>query len=189
MTRNTIKTLGMLLVIAMAALTVAQAADMYTKHKGDKRRGEATDDMALVYFFRPATMGAAIKTWGFVDDQLVGVSKAKGYYFAPVPAGKHIVWSKAENTSAVEVDLKAGETYYFKQGIRMGFNKARVETMQIDATEAEKYFKKCSFCEVSEEGRTRGAEIAANRMERAEKNVEKKAAKKRKKADKKKSSD
>jgi hypothetical protein len=179
---TTIRTLVVLLVLALAASTAAQAADMYTKHKGDKRRGEATDDKALVYFFRPATVGAAIKTWGFVDDQLIGVSKSKGYYFGLVEPGKRMVWSKAENTSAVEVELKAGETYYFKQGIRMGFNKARVETMQIDATEAEKYFMKCSFCEVSEEGRTRGAEIAANRLERAEKNVEKKAAKKAKKA-------
>ena len=171
-----IRTLSTLLIIAVSAWTVAQAAEMYTKHKGDKRRAEATEEMALVYFFRPASMGAAIKTWGFVDDQLIGVSKPKGYYFGLVEPGKRIVWSKAENTSALEVDLEAGQTYYFKQALRMGFNKARIKMIQIDATEAEEYFAKCSFCEVSDEGRTRGAEIAANRMERAEKNVEKKAA-------------
>ena len=160
-------------VILISSLVAVNAADHYTKHKGDKRRGEPTGDKALVYVFRPATMGAAIKTWAFADDQLIGVSKAKGYYFALVPAGQHVFWSKAENTSALEVEVEGGETYYFKQSIKMGFNKARVKMIQITEAEAEKYFGKCSYCEPTEEGSRRAIEIAANRMDRAEKKAEK----------------
>ncbi len=59
-----------------------------------------------------------------------------------------------------------------KLSIRMGFGKARVKIQQIDEVEAEKYFKKCSFVEITEEGKLRGAEIAANRLERAHKKIE-----------------
>ena len=163
--------------LALLVLSAAQAADYYTKIKDDHRRVEPAEGMALVYVFRPAVVGAAIKTWAFADDQVIGVSKPKGYYFAQVEPGKRIIWAKAENTSAVEIELQAGETYYFQTKIKIGINKARVSIEQITPEQAEPLFAKCSFCELSEEGRTRGAEIAANRMDRAVNKVEKQKAK------------
>ena len=160
-------------VILLFAMTAIQAAEYYQKVKKDKRRGEPTEEMALVYVFRPAVVGGAIKTWTFADEKLLGVSKKTAYYFGLVPEGKHIFWSKAENTSPLELEVKGGETYFLKQSIRMGFGKARVKIQQIDEVEAEKYFKKCSFVELTEEGKIRGAEIAANRLERAHTKIEK----------------
>ena len=157
-----------LVVVLLSSLTMTQAAEYYTKHKGDKRRAEPKEEMALVYIFRPASMGGAIKTWSFADQQLIGVSKPRGYYFDYVSPGKRIVWAKAENTSPLEVELEAGKTYYFKTALRMGWGKARVEMLQIDEAEAETYFEKCSFCELTELGRECGAEIAANRFVRAQ---------------------
>ena len=171
------KLISILIVLAFAALATTQAADYYTKYKGDKRQGEATEDMALVYVFRPSSMAAAIKTWTFADDQFIGVSKSKAYYYALVPPGNRTFWSKAENTSGVEIEVEAGKTYYFKTAIRPGFGKARVKMTQIDEAEANKYFGKCSYCEPTEEGRQRAIEIAANRLDRAEKSAEKKKEK------------
>ena len=122
----------------------------------------------MVYVFRPATVGAAIRTWAFADDQPIGVSKGRGYYYALVPPGRRVIWAKAENTSALEVELEAGETYYFKTAILMGLAKARVKMTRVDAAQADKFFGKCSFCEINDKGRRRGAEIAANRLARAE---------------------
>jgi hypothetical protein len=158
----------LLLLLLLLATPMVSAAEYYNKDKQNKKRGEATEDMALVYVFRPATLGAAIKTWAFADDQFLGVSKSKGYYFAHVPPGKHIFWSKAENTSALELNVEAGHTYYFKQAIKMGFNKARVKMIQIDETQVDKLFDKCGYTEPTDAGRQRAVEIAANRMDRAE---------------------
>lgn len=168
---------SVLMALVLSLLSVAYAAEYYTKDKDNKKFGEPTDDMALVYVLRPAFVGAAIKTWAFADDQLIGVSKGKAYSFALVPAGKHIFWSKAENTSALEMEVEAGETYYFKQMIKMGINKARVKMVQIDEKEAKKHFEKCGYVEPTEEGRQRGAEIAANRMDRAINKAEKRKEK------------
>ena len=164
-------------IAVLLLATIVQAAEYYTKHKDDHRRVEPAEGMALIYVFRPAVVGAAIKTWTFVDDQVIGVSKPKGYYFAQVEPGTRIVWAKAENTSALEVDLEAGKTYFFKTGIRLGLGKARVSLDQIAESSAEKYFGKCSYCELTDSGRARGAEIAANRMDRAENKVEKQKSK------------
>ena len=162
-------------VLLMVAVSATLAGEYYVKHKGDDVKAEPAEGMGLVYVFRPATMGAAIKTWTFSDDQLIGVSKAKGYYFAQVPAGRHVLWSKAENVSALEVDVKAGETYYFKTAIKVGLAKARVKLVTVTAEEAEKFFAKCAYCEPTEEGRQRAAEIAASRADKAEEKAAKRS--------------
>ena len=95
------------------------------------------------------------------------VSKPKAYSFAQVPAGKRLFWTKSENTSALELDVEAGKTYYLQVKIKMGLAKARAQILQIDATKAEKFFAKCSYVEPSEEGLARAAEIVANRKHRA----------------------
>ncbi|MCP4202152.1 MAG: DUF2846 domain-containing protein [bacterium] len=146
----------------------AHAAEYYNKlDKSDQRRGEPREGHAPVYVFRPATVGAAIKTWAFSDDSLLMVSKPRAYSFANVPAGKRLFWTKSENTSAVEVEVEAGQTYYLKVAIKPGFNKARAKILQIDEGAAEKYFQKCSYVEPTEEGLARAVEIVANRKDRA----------------------
>jgi len=171
------KLVSVTLLILCASLVATQAAEYYTKHKGDERRAEPDEGMALVYVFRPASAGGAIKTWSFADDELIGLSKAKGYYFAQIPPGKHLIWSAAENTSGLDVELEAGETYYFQTAIRMGIGKARVKLVPATETEAEKFFKKCSYTEPTEEGRLRAVEIAAKRQEHAESSATKRAEK------------
>lgn len=166
-----------LTAVLVATSSVAYGAEYFTKDKTNKARGEPTEDMALVYVFRPATAGAAIKTWAFADDQFLGVSRARGYYYALVPEGKHVFWAKAENTSGVEVEVKAGETYYFQTAIRMGFNKARVKMIQIDEAETAKFFDKCGYVVPTEEGKQRAAEIGAERQDRAIASAEKRKAK------------
>lgn len=164
------KTILTLLVLALLAGPTAMAGEFYTKHKkADKRFGEPTEDQALVYVVRGAKMGGAIRTWAFHDEELIGVTRASGYAFALVPPGERLIWSKAENTSALRVNLEAGRTYYFKQKILPGIGKARVKLMPIDEAEATKIMRKCGWCEATAAGRERGAEIAANRIERAAK--------------------
>jgi len=161
--------LGWVLVLAiLCTASAATAADYYTKFdKSDQRRGEPEEGHALVYVFRPATVGYAIKTWAFADDDLMMVSKPKAYSFAQVPAGTRLFWTKSENTSVLEMEVEAGRTYYLKVKIKMGLAKARAKILEIDEATAQKFFQKCSYVEPSDEGLTRAAEIVANRKHRA----------------------
>ena len=146
--------------LAYAQFERAALLDALHRQRADRLR--ACPLFADVDEVTPAVVGAAIKTWAFADDQFIGVSKSKGYYFDLVPAGKHVFWAKAENTSGVEVEVKGGQTYYFKTAIRMGFGKARVKMTQLQAAEAEGLFAKCDYVEPTAEGRTRAAETPAD---------------------------
>jgi len=169
-----------LTVLTLLAGPLTLAGDLYTKHKKSEATfGEPSADTALVYMIRPSTMGAAIRTWAFYDDELIGVTRGRGYTFAHVPPGDRLFWSKAENTSALQVDVEAGKTYYFKQQIMPGIGKARVKLVPVDEATAAKLLRKCGWAEPTAEARERAAEIVSNRLERAQT----KASKRRNKSD------
>ena len=163
-----------LFVVALVLSSPALAAEYYTKHaKSHDVRLEPEEGHAVVYVFRPATVGAAIKTWAFADDDLIMVSKARAYSAVQVPAGTHLFWTKSENTSALELEVEAGKTYYLKVKIKMGINKARAKLIEATEEEAQKYFSKCTYVEATPAGLERAQEIVANRKGRAEKKAEK----------------
>ena len=84
------KSMMLFAVLPLVIATSSAATEYYTKDKVDKQIGQPTDNEALVYFVRTAKTGRAIKTWAFVDDQVVGVSKPCAYLFTLVPEGTHV---------------------------------------------------------------------------------------------------
>jgi hypothetical protein len=158
---------GLILFAFLAVPAMAQEEKWMIEHKKNKQMGEPADDMALVYVLRPSSLGAAIRFWVFADEQVLGLTRGKGYMFALVPEGEHLFWAKAENTSTLEMEVVGGRTYYLKVAARMGWGKARVRLAATDEAEAEKVFKKAPYVELTEAGLTRGKEIVANRLERA----------------------
>ena len=194
------------LVILVAMVPLAQADSHYIKHEDDKRFGEPTDDMALVYVVRPGFGHAAEKTWWFVDDQVIGVSKARGYSFALVPEGKHLFWMtikvssigypKASTASRIEtgwspgsglanipvldLEVREGETYYLEIVSDPGVS----GVILLDEEKGKKALEECSYSELTPKGRSRGAEIAQELIAEVRKKAaenEKRARKKAKK--------
>ena len=175
------KVLKPILIGAMALVWTAgsavHAGEYFEAHK-EVRRGEPKEDQALIYFFRPAMVGAAIKSWVFVDQEVAGVFRSKSYIYTYVAPGKHTVWAAAENVSAEEIEVEAGKTYYFQVSIKMGIMKARVKLKLLPEDSAKAKLGKCKkFTTLTEAGKSRGAEIASNRFGTAKKKLEKRKEK------------
>ena len=85
----------------------------------------AKPDVAGIYIYRNESMGAAVRMDVEVDGRLLGQTAAKTYFYTEVPAGKHTVTSKSENTDSLEVDTVAGKLYYVWQEVKMGVLYAR----------------------------------------------------------------
>ncbi|MCP5113427.1 MAG: hypothetical protein GY953_21550, partial [bacterium] len=104
----------------MATVLFAGAAplisgELFTVQKQGEM-ADARDGHATVYVIRPPMVGIGIKFWAFCDDMPIGVTtEGETYTFAHVPAGKYVFWSKAENVSALEMEVEAGKTYYLWQ--------------------------------------------------------------------------
>ncbi|MGA8220782.1 MAG: DUF2846 domain-containing protein [Candidatus Acidiferrales bacterium] len=78
---------------------------------------------ATIYFYRPRRFqGAALKPSVFVDDARVGHLHNGDTIRVSVAAGSHRMYSTDKSTG-VELDAKAGETYYVRVDIQVGFFK------------------------------------------------------------------
>ena len=108
---------GAMLVMVSACASVPMAPpEMDMKAKSMT----APKDKALVYLYRNEAMGAAIKMTVNLDGRFAGQTASKTYFMWLLPPGKHEFASVTENTSTLNLDAKAGETYYIWQEVKMG---------------------------------------------------------------------
>jgi len=145
-------------------VSVAEDEDFAVREKAVVRP-EIEADKALIYIVRPTSAGTAIRMWVFADDTVLGLTKGDTYASAYVEPGEHLFWSRAENVSALTATVEAGKTYYLKQNVRMGGLKARVKLEILDETEGHEMLAKCGHhSTLTEAGRARAAEIAAEKL-------------------------
>jgi hypothetical protein len=98
----------------------------------------APKDKALVYLYRNESMGGAVKLTVNVDGRYAGQTAAKTYFMWLLPPGKHEFTSIAEDTTKVNLDARAGETYYLWQEVKMGLWGPRSNLQIVDKTTGKK---------------------------------------------------
>jgi hypothetical protein len=127
-------------------------------------RPEVLPEMASIYVVRPAKGGMAIRMWAFADDTVLGLTKGDTYAHAYLEPGEYTFWARAENVSAVRHTVEAGKVYYLKQAVRMGGLKARVAVEFLSDEQGREVLDKCaSYSTLTEAGKARAAEIAAEK--------------------------
>ena len=157
------------LVVLMAPAVAISGDEDYAVREKAVVRPEVLPDKASVYIVRPAKMGMAIRMWAFADDTVLGLTKGDTYAHAYLEPGEYTFWSRAENVSAVKKTVEAGKTYYFKQKVKMGGLKARVSVEFLSDAEGQEVLDKCaSYSKLTDAGRARAAEIAAEKQEVAD---------------------
>jgi hypothetical protein len=155
--------------LLVPALVSAGSEDDYAVREKAVVRPETLPDKASIYVVRPAKMGMAIRMWAFADDTVLGLTKGDTYAHAYIEPGEYTFWSRAENVSAVKQVVEAGRTYYLKQKVKMGGFKARVAVEFLSETEGLEVLEKCkSYSTLTEAGKARAVEIAAEKSEVAE---------------------
>ncbi|HAK59738.1 MAG TPA: hypothetical protein DCO77_05060 [Nitrospiraceae bacterium] len=126
---------GAMLVITSACASVPMASlemDMKAKNMS------APQDKALVYLYRNETFGSAIKMTVNLDGKFAGQTARKTYFMWLLPPGNHEFVSVTENTSRLNVDAKAGQTYYIWQEVKMGMWGARSKLQLVDKAKGKK---------------------------------------------------
>lgn len=99
---------------------------------------------ATVCFYRSSSLvGAAIHPSLFIDDANIG-SLGRGQKFTyTVSPGKHRIRSTAKD-SGIDLDAKAGETYYVRLNLKMGFLKGRGTVTLMNSQQGENELAKAS---------------------------------------------
>ncbi|RZJ31824.1 MAG: hypothetical protein EOO48_00890 [Flavobacterium sp.] len=87
---------------------------------------------AVVYFIRSSDGAPVINFKYFDGDKYIGKFSAGSYMLYECEPGKHLFWSKAENTDYVEADLEAGKIYIIDAEPQLGLIKAGVKLIPFD---------------------------------------------------------
>ena len=87
-----------------------------------------------IYIYRNENFGGAIPMEVTINGKIVGHTAAKTYFHFNVDPGEYKIESHAENTSHLTLPVKASETYFIWQEVKMGVWKARSNLQQVDKT-------------------------------------------------------
>ena len=104
-------------------------------------------DKANVYIYRNESLGAAVKMDVDFDAKPIGQTVAKSYFALEVEPGKHILISKAENDSVLDVNAEAGKNYFVWQEVKMGLLYARNKLQFVDDATGKAGVSECKLIE------------------------------------------
>jgi Protein of unknown function (DUF2846) len=105
-----------------------------------------SEGMGLIYIYREsAFIGGGVSYDVKVGDTVVTTLHNGGYYPYLVKPGEVELWAKTEAKSAVTVDVKAGEVYYVKGEVGVGFWVGRPHLRVVPREKGEREIKECKL--------------------------------------------
>ena len=97
------------------------------------------ENSGLVYFYRPVSfMGGGVAYDVKTGDTVITTLHNGGYYPYFSAPGEKEFWARTESKSSVTLDVRAGETYYIKGEVGVGFLVGRPHLMVVAPEIAEK---------------------------------------------------
>ena len=102
-------------------------------------------DKATVYVVRPSGIGSLVRFNVFVDNEEaeseMGYTRGVQYIYFNVTPGHHKIYSVAENTDEIKIDVKANDVIFLEQEPTMGFLFARNNIRWLKDFEGKYYVK------------------------------------------------
>lgn len=105
-------------------------------------------DKATLVIIRELWLGGGIVFWNYIDEKLIGETMGQTYFITPVTPGPHYVVVATENSAVAHFDFKPGKTYFLREGVIMGNQRARTSGFYpMTPEEAGKAMKDCTYLE------------------------------------------
>jgi hypothetical protein len=83
-------------------------------------------DQGRVFVYRDSSFGAAITPSVAINDKIVGVSRANGFFYADLPPGNYRMAAETEVERSLTFTLAAGEVKYVKASMSFGIIAGRI---------------------------------------------------------------
>lgn len=124
-------------LLSLFLLTSACASVNVAKQKAFPR---PKPGHGMVYVYREKVFQGWLTSQNIWENESsprkIGAVKNGSYFAASLPPGRRTIFVNGEVRSAVQLDVKAGETYYLMCNINMGWWTARPKLTQVIESEA-----------------------------------------------------
>lgn len=101
------------------------------------------DGQGRIFFYRTATLGAAVQPGVRLNGEKVGVAKPRGVYYVDRPPGSYEVETKTEVTRKLSFSLDPAQTRYVRLNIAMGLFVGHVTPELVEPRIGEVEVAKC----------------------------------------------
>lgn len=109
----------------------------------------ATSDSALLVIIRDTWMGGLVAFQNYLDGEFIGETTGNTYFVTQVPPGEHYIVSKTENTGVANLNFETGKHYYLRQGVTVGWMRARTSGFfPMTSEEAKKAIQGCEYLQL-----------------------------------------
>ncbi len=113
-------------------------------------------DQGRIFFYRSSALGAAVAPDVRLNDEVVGPSTAKGFFFVDRDPGDFVVACSTEEEHRLSFTLDAAETRYVKLVVQLGFFVGHILPEIVDEEEALEELAKTKY--IGAEGTLLGGE-------------------------------
>ena len=136
----------MIAVLMMAAAFVGCASGPKYEEIA-KTIPELSPDMARIYIYRTAVLGAAVQPSVRVNDEVVGKAVPKGFFFVDRTPGNYKIKTSTEVDRHLSLVLEPGQTRYVRLNISMGFFVGHVYPELVEETVGKQEISGCSYAD------------------------------------------
>ena len=98
-----------------------------------------------VFVYRPTAFGAAVKPDVMIDQNIVGKSVGRGFFYTDQPTGSHEISIKTEMTHKNTVTVQSGKPSFVKCSVMPGLLVAHVLPKQVDQATGNSEIQKCKL--------------------------------------------
>jgi hypothetical protein len=130
------------LLLAILGLSLSGCATLGAKYTPDSN---VPANRAAVYVYRPGSLGAAISPNVAANGVTLAALPAHGYFVYYAAPGELTLTEHTEASTSVTLDVKAGETYYVKGSIGMGFFVGHPHLVVVSKDVGESEIKDCKL--------------------------------------------
>ena len=132
-------------VILAAALTLSACASGIPFTQMQPRETAVDPEMGRVFLYRATSIGAAVQPRITMNDEVIGVSKAQGFFYVDRPSGEYVIQTTTEVERRVSFVLDPGQTRYVKFKVGMGFFVGHVYGELVDNEVGRAEIQKCKY--------------------------------------------
>ena len=85
-----------------------------------------------IFVYRTSVLGAAVQPKIWLNDEIVGKAKPKGFFYLDRPAGTYKIAASTEAERSLTFTLREGETKYVRLEVKMGAFVGHVKPVLVD---------------------------------------------------------
>lgn len=121
-----------LFLAALALVGCAQVPRASVDQEAKAKQFAPQAETASLYIYRDELFGGAISMPVNLNNQNLGYTGPKSFFYLNVAPGRYTIESMAENQATISIDVEAAKNYFVWQEVKMGLFQARSNLTQTD---------------------------------------------------------